>query len=114
MIGRGDAEPPRFRVSLLASAVRDLDEIAAYIGKQSPQNAMAYPERILGRIDGLELLPLANPAVPGTRRVFRCMTVGPHHIFYRVNAKLRAVDVVRILHAHRDPLAMLAALLSER
>lgn len=114
MIGRGDAELPRYRVSLLASAVRDLDEIADYIGKESPKNALVYAERILDRIDGLELLPLANPAVPGTRKAFRRMTVGSHHVFYRVNAKRRVVDVVRVLHAHRDPLAMLAALLSER
>jgi len=110
VIGERGDRPVRHRVRLLPAAVQDLEEIVAYIGSDSEQAALAYGDWLLERIDGLGVLPRAYPEFPGTAGDIRYHTVGSHQVFFRIDASVQTVEVIRVLHAHRDPVAMLRIL----
>lgn len=81
-------------------AEQDLDEIALYIGQDSP--AAAAPV-VLELIDQAETLLPQNPAIGRPGRVLgtRELVVGhlPYVIAYRVRDK--DVEVLRVLHTSR-------------
>jgi addiction module RelE/StbE family toxin len=81
-------------------ADRDLDEIAAYIGQDSPAAAARV---VLELIDQTEMLLSGHPALGRAGRVLgtRELVIGslPHIVAYRVRDE--AIEVLRVLHASR-------------
>ena len=81
-------------------AERDLDEIAAYIGQDSPAAAARV---ILELLDQTENLLLERPAVGRPGRVLgtRELVIGglPYVVPYRVREK--DIEVLRVLHTSR-------------
>lgn len=81
-------------------AERDLDEIAAYIGQDSPAAAARV---ILELIDQAETLLAQHPAIgrPGRILGTRELIVGglPYIIPYRVRE--RDIEILRVLHTSR-------------
>jgi len=52
--------PDRYRVRLSTDVLHDLQEIHAYIAKDSPPAAAKMIEKLLDAIDSLEILPHRN------------------------------------------------------
>ena len=81
-------------------ADRDLDEIAAYIGQDSPAAAARV---VLELIDQTETLLSGHPALGRAGRVLgtRELVIGslPYIVAYRVRDE--AVELLRVLHASR-------------
>ena len=81
-------------------AERDLDEIAAYIGQDSPAAAARV---VLELIDQVEKLLPAHPAIgrPGRMIGTRELVIGelPYVIPYRVRAQ--DLEILRVLHTSR-------------
>jgi addiction module RelE/StbE family toxin len=81
-------------------AERDLDEIAVYIGQDSPAAAARV---ILELIDQVELLLPAQPAIGRSGRVMgtRELVLGglPYVIPYRVREN--DLEILRVLHVSR-------------
>lgn len=81
-------------------AERDLDEIAAYIGQDSPAAAARV---ILELIDQVESALLGHPAVGRVGRVFgtRELIIGglPYIVPYRLRDK--DIEILRVLHTSR-------------
>jgi toxin ParE1/3/4 len=81
-------------------ADRDLDEIAAYIGQDSPAAAARV---VLELIDQTETLLSGHPALGRAGRVLgtRELVIGslPYIVAYRVRDE--AIEVLRVLHASR-------------
>jgi plasmid stabilization system protein ParE len=86
------------KVVLHHSALADLDDLHAWISKQNSSAATAMVARIRDRISFLEIDSLAQMGrpglVPGTRELIEY----PYIIVYRVNDRLREVNVLAIFH----------------
>lgn len=92
-----------FRVEITGPAIADLAEIVSYIAQDNPAAAKALGENLL-----LAALSLATTPFKGSRYEkiadVRKLTLPPFKIFYRVNDKTRAVQILRFWHsARRDP-----------
>jgi len=94
----------RFRVEVAEVAARDLEEIAAYIAVDSPTNAGTVLDRLLRRIESLEVAPLRGAVIAELAqlgiRTWRELPARPYRIFYRVFG--RRVIVVAVLDGRRD------------
>jgi toxin ParE1/3/4 len=85
-----------------AEAARDLSDIERYYDERaSAEAARGFVERIL---DTLERLIARNPRVgrprPERGPETRSFPVLPYVVFYRINR--RRIEILRILHGHRD------------
>ena len=88
------------RVRWTRRAERDLDEIAKYIGQDSPAAAVRV---VLELIDQVESALPANPAIGRPGRVLgtRDLVIGglPYIVPYRVRET--DVEILRVLHTSR-------------
>ncbi|HVX84645.1 MAG TPA: type II toxin-antitoxin system RelE/ParE family toxin [Phycisphaerae bacterium] len=90
-----------YRVILTAEAVSNLEEIATYIERTSPQNAAEVAAAVVKAIDSLATMPARFPVVGRTRRrssTLHAMVVYPFVVYYRVDA---AAGVVYVLYLRR-------------
>ena len=82
-------------------AERDLDEIASYIGQDSPAAAARV---VLELIDNVEAILLKRPAIGRSGRVLgtRELVIGglPYIVPYRVREK--DIEILRVLHTSRQ------------
>lgn len=90
-----------FEVVFAASAVRDLDDLEAYIAKDSPAAAVAFVDRLQARCRDLSAFPRRgvqrDDLAQGTRMlVVQRRTV----ILYRIDGA--TVLILGIVHAGRD------------
>jgi len=90
------------RLRWTSRAERDFDEIAQYIGQDSPGSAARV---ILELIDQVEVNLAAHPAIgrPGRALGTRELVIGglPYVVPYRVREK--DIEVLRVLHTSRRP-----------
>jgi len=86
------------KVVLRDSALDDLDRIYAWISNDNPSAAADMVARIRDRISFLEIDALAQMGrlglVSGTRELIEY----PYIIVYRVDDRLREVDILAIFH----------------
>jgi plasmid stabilization system protein ParE len=85
----------------LRTALRNLDEEAAYIAADDPQAAQGVVERVLNAVEMLATHPsLGRPGrVPGTRELVVANT--RYLVPYRVRGQV--VEVLRVFHTSRRP-----------
>jgi toxin ParE1/3/4 len=94
----------RFMVLWGEAAIRDLEEIVAYVAVDSPLAAQNLLGKLRSRAESLEVTPLRGRVVPELARfgirTFRELLVKPHRIVYRVSES--TVFVMAILDGRRD------------
>jgi len=94
----------RFRVEWAEVAVRDLEEIAAFLALDSPPDAERAVRRIEKRAAALETSPARGRVVPELARfqirTWRELVVRPYRLVYRIEGD--AVVVLAVFDARRD------------
>jgi toxin ParE1/3/4 len=86
---------------LLSSYIEDdLDEIAAYIAKDSPRYAVRTIQKIRREFRAIALAPYHFRLRPELRRELRLAMVGQYAILFRVADE--TVLIERVLHGMRD------------
>ena len=91
-----------FKVVITQAALKDLDEIVAYISRDSPRAAQRLAKDLVNRAESLSVMPRRGQmlrARPGVRRLIR----HPYLIVYRIDETARAITVLRFWHSARDP-----------
>jgi toxin ParE1/3/4 len=94
------------RIVKKAAALRDLDELATFIGQDSPQAALRFLEaaekefKSLARMPGLGSSWESNHPQCAGLRMWPIPDFANHLIFYRETRK--GIEVIRVLHASRD------------
>jgi len=92
------------RIILTNGALSDLDGIASYIRKDSPQNAANVATAILNSIDSLAYLPTRYERVGKSRKrgtPVHSLVVRPFVIYYRVEHSPPAVYILHIRDGRR-------------
>lgn len=88
------------RLIVAPAARRDLEDIWAYIGKESGVFADEMIDRIVAAAERLtehpELGRLRDELAPG----LRCFPVDRYLVFYRVGEEI--IEIARVLHGARD------------
>ena len=82
-------------------ALLDLNDIAEYIALSNPQAAKALVQKIMGKIERLELFPKSGKTpseIPDLG--YREIVVSPCRIFYREEAEF--VYIIHVYRAERD------------
>src|SRR5690349_266029 len=94
-----------YRVRLTQQALDDLEEIHAFIAKDSPQNAALMIERIFDSIDLLEIFPhrtVVERQTPSLKYPVRSLPVKPYVIYFRVIDEEHVVVIRHIRHGARQ------------
>lgn len=89
-----------FQISWSPEAVEDIEEIAAYIEKDSPHYAQAVVERLLAASHDLDEFPLRGRVVPelNDSRYRECF-IYSYRMIYRVEEN--EVLIVAVIHGRR-------------
>ena len=91
-------------------AVRDLEDIARYIARDSPGNASRVVKRLRDHASSLWSFPERGRVVPELLdlglRAWRELVVRPHRIVYRISGDVVVVEV--IFDGRRDVTAVLS------
>jgi addiction module RelE/StbE family toxin len=85
-------------------ALKDLEQIHAYISIDSPQNASGMIERLLDSLEPRKRFPHRSIAPHQSSRIrnpVRSLSVQNYTIFYRVLEKEKVVRILTIRHAAR-------------
>lgn len=93
----------KYKTVFLPEAYKDLDTIFDYILLDSPSQAEAILNKIMGSISNLEDFPLAGKKLVHKSLNyynFRMIIVAPYIVFYRFIDDV--VYIYRILHGARD------------
>jgi plasmid stabilization system protein ParE len=95
---------PTYRVILTSDALADLETIADYIRRDSPQNAASMAENILNAIDSLAHMPAAHRRVGKSRKrgsPIHAMLVRPFVVYFRIDPDPAAVHILNVRHGVR-------------
>ena len=90
------------RVIIDESAVADIDGLAAWVAKDSPQGARSVVEKILQTIERLALFPEMGHTGRDAGTYERGVSGTPYIIAYEVRKKPSAVLVIAVVHGARD------------
>lgn len=83
------------------SAVRDLEEICAYIALDSEIYASVFAKKIVENIESLAAFPFSGRIVPEMRNeMIREKIITNYRIIYRL--KEDTIEIVRIIHNARQ------------
>ncbi|MFH0728047.1 MAG: type II toxin-antitoxin system RelE/ParE family toxin [Pseudomonadota bacterium] len=90
-----------YRIEWRPMAREDLLEIVRYIGKDNPTRAKSFGKELQDKTKPLAQHPnLGRQGRPGLPAGVRELVVHPNYIvFYRVLAKARTVEILRVKHA---------------
>lgn len=91
-------------VRITSDALADLEGIADYVRRQSPQNAAKVAATIVDAIDSLSFMPDRFKKVGKSRKrgsPVHGMVVRPFIIYYRVDQQSKAVFILNIVHGAR-------------
>jgi plasmid stabilization system protein ParE len=95
--------------ALHPEAFTDIDELAAYIGRDSPAAAQRVVDEIYSAIQGLVPFPHQGHRRPDlTSRQLRFLVVREYLIAYAADE--RPLWVIAVLHGRRNPRTMAAIL----
>ena len=83
------------------SALKDIDEIAEYIEKDSVDQASLFVTRIIELVDQLEYFPESGRVIPEIKnKNCRELIYGAYRIMYRILKK--EIWITGVTHAARD------------
>ncbi|MDP9097911.1 MAG: type II toxin-antitoxin system RelE/ParE family toxin [Verrucomicrobiota bacterium] len=92
-----------FRVEITGPAIADLAEIVSYIAQDNPEAAAALGNNLLDAAMSLAQTPHKGSRYQKLAGI-RKLTLRPFKIFYRVNDRTSAVQILRFWHsARREP-----------
>ena len=97
--------PERYRILWAPAAIRDLDEILAYLAtRDGPEAASLVYSKISGRIESLSRHPHRCRIAPELREIgvseYREILVYPYRTFFRVSGDV--LGIVGVLDGRRD------------
>jgi len=96
-----------YRIIITPRASADLDEIHRTIARDSEPNANEFIAKLIKAIDRLDQFPQRYPVYSGKRKpsqAVRRMPVSPYLIYYCVQDRNQAVEIITIRHgARRQP-----------
>lgn len=84
------------------SAVADIDGLAAWVAKDSPQGARSAVGKILQAIERLNLFPAMGHEGKDKGTYERTVAGTPYMIVYELRRKPSAVLVIAVVHGSRD------------
>ena len=88
------------RIIWTDAAKRHLQQIRAYISKDSPENATRFIKKIRNSVAGMKRFPEAGGKVPEARGIeLREIFVGNYRVAYRVLD--RTIEIVSVIHGAR-------------
>ena len=90
-----------YEVNITRAALRDLEEIHAFIARDNPSAAQTFGQKLLDGAESLRTFPERGGLVlqrPGVRFV----VVHPYLIIYRIMEQSRTVRVLRYWHGARE------------
>lgn len=90
------------RVIIEESAIADIDGLAAWVAKDSPQSARALVQKILRTIERLELFPEMGHPGRDEGTYERSVSGTPYIVVYEVRKKPSAVLVITLVHGARN------------
>jgi len=96
--------PDTYRVLLSADVFSDLEGIAQYVRRQSPENAATIATTVLDAIDSLAFMPGRYRQVGKSRKrgsPVHAMVVRPFIIYYRIDESPAAVHILQVRHGKR-------------
>jgi len=94
-----------YEVIITRSALRDLEQIRAYIARDNLSAALAFVQKLLDEARSLRTFPERGGFVeerPGARFVM----VHPYLVVYRIAEESRSVRVLRYWHGARERVRM--------
>lgn len=81
---------PRFEVLWAEAAIRDLEQVVDYVGREAPMAAERLLDSVVERSKTLETMPLRGRVVPELERFeiasHRELIISPYRLVYRVDA----------------------------
>jgi addiction module RelE/StbE family toxin len=91
-----------FKIIWSEPALGDLRSLTSFIAEDNPAAAEKIGAAILGKTRHLIEHPLLGRMVPEIRRKdVRELIQRPYRILYRVNARNKTVEIIRVWHAAR-------------
>ena len=90
------------RIDIDEVAVGDLEQIAAWIAKDSPRAAISMLEAILTAIDRLSTFPAMGRRGRADGTYERVVSSTPYIIVYELRARPAALIVVAVFHGARE------------
>jgi toxin ParE1/3/4 len=94
--------PTRFQVSFGRKAEQDVEEIWAFIAKDSPANATKFIRQLDKQVASLERFPERCPLISENRLMrsrYRHLIYGKYRTIFRISGK--TVYVVRVINGAR-------------
>jgi toxin ParE1/3/4 len=94
-----------YEVIIARSALRDLEQIRAYIARENPATSETFCLKLLDEANSLRTFPERGGIIaerPGARFVL----VYPYLVVYRIDARARTVHVLRFWHGARERIRM--------
>ena len=83
------------------STLKDIDSIAEYIERDSPEQAALFVARIIGMADQLEDFPLSGRVIPEINdEHHREIIYGAYRLMYRITP--REIWITGVVHGARD------------
>jgi toxin ParE1/3/4 len=89
-----------YKVVLTQQAIEELAQIVIFIAGNDPEAALPFGNSLIDHAQKLADFPYLGRPVH-KRRGVRQLTHAPYLIFYRLNNRDRAVEVLRFWHAAR-------------
>ena len=92
----------RYRVEFSSLAIRDLDQIVAFISADNPETAERFGHQLIERAEAAAVHPLAGRAVPELHhKAIREKIFRAYRIIYRLDEDREVLIVSRFWHAAR-------------
>jgi plasmid stabilization system protein ParE len=89
-----------YQIVLSPASIASLEAITAWIAKDNPSIAERIGNELLDRIAVLKPFPKAG-SVYAANKSWRKLVSRPYVIIYRVNTKLRTIEVLAFRHSAR-------------
>ena len=89
-----------YRLTWSPSACHDLQELASYISKSSPESAVKFIKKVFDTVEYIPDFPKSRPVVPEFENSnIREEIRKPCRIIFRIKPKKRTIEIVRIWHS---------------
>jgi toxin ParE1/3/4 len=83
-------------------ALKDLQEITAFIAAENVEAAKRFSNRLVDLAESLSRMPRKGRRVKGWSGI-RVVVLSPYLIFYRFEPGANQIEVLRFWHGARDP-----------
>ena len=89
-----------YRLTYATRALADLETICGRSWTEHPGRTESFTAGLLDHVELLRAFPYLGAWVPGKKRI-RILVHSPFHVYYRVDANLQNVEIIRFWHASR-------------